>query len=244
MKYKPLLICHFIIAALLGTFLWPVTREFWELFDTAIFQTLNGTLKDAPLTQLFWGLINHKKADLVEDTVFLIFFIFAIVKAPPGQKLRRTAQFLFCILLSGSIIYFVNRTLLREHTLIPRVSPSLVVTPCVRLSHELPGLLVKDQTLASFPGDHATTLLLFVGLYTTFAGRRWGFYATLYAIFRILPRLVVGAHWCSDILVGSGSLALFFLSWALCSPFHTWAIDKIERFLKLWKKDEVQEKPL
>ncbi len=244
MKYKPLLLSHLIIALLLGTFLWPVTREVWEMFDTFVFQTLNGTLKNSPVLQIFWGLINHKKADLVEDAIFLAFFIYAIAKAPQGQKLKKTAQFLFCIILAGSLIYFVNRILLREHVLIPRVSPSLVVTPCVRLSVELPWLLVKDQTLASFPGDHATTLLLFVGLYTVYAGRRLGFYAALYAIFRMLPRLIVGAHWCSDIIVGSGCIALFFLSWTLCTPFHTWTIDKIEKILKLGKKDENLQKSL
>lgn len=231
MKWKPLLLCHVAIAVLLGSFLWPPARTIWGSLDTAVFKSLNHTLEGHPWVQLFWAFVNHRKADLVEDAVFLLFFILAIKAAPKEKRLRRAAEFIFCIALAGSLIYYVNRTLLREHVLIPRESPSLVVTPCVRLSKEVPWLLVKDETAASFPGDHATTLILFSVLYTYFAGRKLGAYACLYAIFRTLPRLIVGAHWFSDIVVGSGCLALFFLSWALCTPFHTWTIDRIEKIL-------------
>jgi membrane-associated phospholipid phosphatase len=107
----------------------------------------------------------------------------------------------------------------------------LVVTPCVRLSQEVRWMVVKDETVTCFPGDHATTLLFFAALYTFFAGRRLGIYASIYTLFRILPRVIIGAHWASDIIVGSGCLVLFFLSWALCTPFHTWIIDRIEKIL-------------
>jgi membrane-associated phospholipid phosphatase len=94
------------------------------------------------------------------------------------------------------------------------------------------------------PGDHATTLLLFTVMYTFFAGRKLGTYAALYAIFRILPRLIVGAHWFSDIVVGSGCLVLFFLSWALCTPFHTWIIDRIEKILTFRRPHEIEKNSL
>lgn len=243
MKTKGLIVCHLLVLLLLGTFLWPVTAQVWQMIDISVFKVLNHTLQDSPPLQLFWALVNHKKADLVEDAIFIAFFLFAICKAPQGQRVRKVAEFIFCIVLAATIIHFVNRTLLRDQTLIPRKSPSLVITPCVRLSEEIPWLTIKDATNASFPGDHATTLLLFAGLYTTFAGRKFGFYATLYAIFRILPRLIVGAHWFSDIVVGSGCLALFFLSWALCTPAHVWVIDKIEKILKL-RKNEIQKNTL
>lgn len=244
MKWKPLLLCHLAIGILLGSFLWPPTRAIWEIFDTAVFKSLNHTLEGHPWVQVFWAFVNHKKADLVEDAIFLFFFILAIKAAPKEKRIRRTAEFIFCIALAGSLIYYVNRTFLREHTIIPRESPSLVVTPCVRLSEEVPWLTVKDETIASFPGDHATTLILFSVLYTFFAGRKLGAYACLYAVFRALPRLIAGAHWFSDILVGSGCLALFFLGWALCTPFHTWIIDRIEKILLLFRRSHEVEKDL
>jgi membrane-associated phospholipid phosphatase len=88
------------------------------------------------------------------------------------------------------------------------------------------------------PRDNPFT---FYRLLYFFAGRRLGAYALFYSVFRVLPRLIVGAHWFSDVVVGSGCLALFFLSWTLCTPLHTWIIDRIEKFLTLWRKNEVQK---
>jgi membrane-associated phospholipid phosphatase len=105
-------------------------------------------------------------------------------------------------------------------------------------------MIVKDETVACFPGDHATTLLLFTVLYSFYAGRKLGAFAALYAIFRILPRLIVGAHWASDIIVGSGCLVLFFLSLALCTPFHTWTIDRIEKILTFRRTYEIEKDSL
>jgi len=244
MKWKPLLLSLSAIILLLGSFLWPATFALWQSLDTAIFKSLNHTLEGHPWVQVFWALINHRKADLVEDAVFLLFFILAIRAAPKDKRIRRTAEFIFCIILAGSLIHFVNRTFLNHHVLIPRESPSLVVTPCVRLSQEVPWMIVKDETVASFPGDHATTLLLFAVLYSFYAGRKLGVYAAIYAIFRILPRLIVGAHWASDIIVGSGCLALFFLSLALCTPFHTWIIDRIEKILTFRRINEIEKDPI
>jgi membrane-associated phospholipid phosphatase len=221
-----------------------VTFALWQSLDIAIFKLLNHPLEGHPWVQVFWALVNHRKTDLVEDVIFLFFFILAIHAAPKEKRVRRTAEFLFCIIIAGSLIYFVNRTFLKSHVLIPRMSPSLVVTPCVRLSQEVPWMTVKDETVTCFPGDHATTLLLFTALYTFFAGRKLGIYASLYAIFRVLPRLIAGAHWFSDIIVGSGCLVLFFLSWTLCTPFHTWMTDRIEKILTFRRTHEIEKDPV
>jgi membrane-associated phospholipid phosphatase len=104
-------------------------------------------------------------------------------------------------------------------------------------------MVIKDETVTCFPGDHATTLLLFTVLYSFYAGRKLGTIASLYALFRLFPRLIVGAHWASDIIVGSGCLVLFFLSLALCTPFHLWCVDKIEKIITR-KSYEIEKDPL
>ena len=73
MKWKPLLICLSTALILLGSFFWPVTFALWQSLDTAIFKTLNHTLEGHPWAQVFWACVNHKKADLVEDAVFLLY---------------------------------------------------------------------------------------------------------------------------------------------------------------------------
>src|SRR3569832_394308 len=218
MRWKPLLISFGIIAFLLTTFLSPWTSPFWGHLDLAIFQALNGTLKDNTYTQHFWALINHKRMDLVEDVIFILFFVWGVVAVPKQERRKKIAQFLAIIVLSASVIFFINRNLLRHNVLIPRDSPSLTDSPSVKITDHLPWPVLKDETIASFPGDHATTLLLFGILISPFDPRRLALAAWAYVIFRALPRLVVGAHWFSDIAVGSMTIALFFAACFLYTP--------------------------
>ena len=229
MKWKAFLLALAVILFMGITFLIPETRSMWEAIDIATFKALNSTFLSTKPLQYFWALLNHKKMDLVEDVIFLLFFVWGIKAAPKELRLRRAAQFLFCILLAGSVIYFVNRQFLRSYTIMPRESPSLVVTPCIRISQEIPLQGVKDETLASFPGDHATTLLLFGLLYTSFVSRRLALSAWCYVLLRMLPRLIMGAHWLSDIAVGSLSIALFFVACFHYTPISTWIIGSFER---------------
>lgn len=241
MKWKPFLISFGIIAFLWTTFLSPWTEPLWDAVDLAVFKTLNSTIRDNKFTQYFWALLNHKKMDLVEDVIFLLFFIWGIFSAPKEFRWKKTAQFIFCILVAGCVIFFVNRNFLRHNHFIPRESPSLVVSHCTRISAEIPWKDLKDETISSFPGDHATTLFLFGFLFTAFVPRRLAIVAWLYVALRTLPRLVVGAHWFSDIAVGSVSIALFFVACFLYTPLGTVIINFIERLVPYGtKKDSVR----
>lgn len=228
MRWKPFLLSFGLIAFLWITFLSPLTQPLWNSLDLAVFKALNSTLKDNKFLQYFWATLNHKKMDLVEDVVFLLFFAWGIVSTPKGQRWRKTAEFIFCILIAASVIFFINRNFLRHNHFIPRESPSLVVSPCVRISEEIPWTDVKDETVSSFPGDHATTLLLFGLLFSSFVPRRLAIPAWIYVALRTLPRLVVGAHWFSDIAVGSVTVALFFTALFLYTPLRGSLIDLLD----------------
>ncbi len=217
---------------LLWSLFTPATKIFWETIDVAFFKTINSTLKGNPNWQLFWAFANHKIADWVEDLCVLCFFFAYVIQARKGLRLRRVAELLFSVLYIALIIYFVNKTLFREYLEIPRLSPTLSVDNSVHLSQEIPWLSIKDDSAKSFPGDHGTTALLFAASFSYFAGRRLGFLAFLYATFLCLPRLITGAHWLSDVLVGSGCITIFFLGWAFCTPMGEWCIVNLERFLK------------
>ncbi|MCX8000300.1 MAG: phosphatase PAP2 family protein [Leptospiraceae bacterium] len=93
-------------------------------------------------------------------------------------------------------------------------------------------LKIKDRSKSSFPGDHANFLLLFCFFYGSVVGGPLNKYLYMYASLRSLPRLIVGAHWFSDILVGSLSMTLFCASLLLYTPFRIWALKWIEKNLK------------
>lgn len=233
--FKSLLFWHLILAIFISTFLWPVTRVYWNQLDVAFFKWINGSLEGHKYWQLFWAMANHKLADWLEDIVILCFFTAYVRSVHKQLRLRKVSQLVFCVLLIAAILYFVNRLLFRKHLSIPRESPTLLIDSSVRLSQEIPWMRIKDDSLKSFPGDHGTTALLFAATYAYFARGRLAILACLYAAFLCIPRMITGAHWFSDVVVGSGCITIFFLSWALCTPFHTWCTDRIEAFF-LWIK--------
>jgi len=217
-KLKILLLCHSIGAILFITLFLPATKSVWESIDIAFFKMINSTLKDRPNWQLFWALANHKLADWVEDLCILAFFILHVRAAHKSLRKRKIFELIFCVLYIGAIIYCVNKMFFREHLDLPRLSPTLTVDDSVRLSQEIPWMKIKDDSSKSFPGDHGTTALLFAASFAYLANWRLGILASLYAAFLCMPRLITGAHWLSDIIVGSGTITLIFLSWAFCTP--------------------------
>lgn len=221
--------CHLLIAFFAASFFWEPTRDLWNAIDAGVFRLLNGSLEGHHNWQVFWALANHNMADWVTDIFFLSFFIAAVYSQPKEERLKQTAHILFCCLYIACIIFFVNRVLFRHHLHIPRPSPTLVFPDSLKLSHEINWLKIKDAAKQSFPGDHGTTAILFAASYASFASRRLKILGWLYGIFLCLPRLITGAHWLSDIILGSGSIALFFLSWAFYTPFGALCTDLLHR---------------
>ena len=228
-RFKILLLCHVIAALLFASLFWPLTKVYWEAVDIAFFKGINFTLRDHPYWQLFWAFANHKLADWIEDLCVLCFFVAYVRQAHRNLRKRKVAELLFCVLYIGAIIYFINRMLFRENLSIPRLSPTLVVDNSVRLSEEIPWMSIKDDSSKSFPGDHGTTALLFAASFTYLAGWRLGILASLYAAFLCMPRLITGAHWLSDVIVGSGTITIVFLSWAFCTPMFARFTDRCEQ---------------
>jgi Kdo2-lipid A phosphotransferase len=234
-NYKKLLLCHGIIALLILSYFLPLTKGLWAAIDDGFFHLLNGSLKDHPTWQLFWALCNHKLGDWLHDIVFLGFIIAAIFYERKEARIEKLGGFLFCILYGACVIYFVNRVLFRYYIQIDRLSPSLCFHDTIRLSREITWIGVKDSSKQSFPSDHGTTAIFFAVIYAFLANRKIAFLGCLYGAFMCLPRLITGAHWLSDVIIGSGSIVLFFFSWAFYSPLSKKSTSLFVRFLQLRK---------
>lgn len=239
MKTKPFFLCHLLIAFLLTTFLCPYTKVFWDHLDRGFFHLLNDPMENRRWLQYFWAFSNHKMADWVEDGVYLLFFASYIVIPSEKSKSRKTAEVLFSILLISIIVFFINRILFREHIRLYRDSPTLVIDHCVRLSQEIPWLSIKDFSLKCFPADHATTAILLGFTYSFLVRGKLRLLACLYSCYLCLPRMATGAHWLSDVLVGSGTIALFFLSWAYCLPVQKTVVGWLERLFSLFRTKKI-----
>ena len=205
------------------------TAELWKGLDSAFFRWINAPLASHPRLRLFWALSNHKIADWVEDVCFLALYIFAIIKSNKGERKKKAAQFLFCILWTAFTILLMNRLVCRDLLCLRRHSPTLLIDGAYCLTDFISWLAVKVDSTKSFPGDHATTALMITLSFSYFVRGRLRIIALIYGIFLCLPRLATGAHWLSDLLVGSVSIVILSLSWALCSPIYPWALKKIEK---------------
>jgi membrane-associated phospholipid phosphatase len=237
-----LLLLHLAAVLLFSTLFFSFTANYWETIDTATFQVLNGSLKGSHSWQVFWALANHKLADWVED-LFILGFCIAHVKSQPKERRARSiAELLFMILLIAATIVLINRIFFREVIRLPRESPTKILDGAILLSHVVPWLHTKIRASTCFPADHATTALLFAAIYAYFAKWRLGILSCLYAVFLCMPRLIAGAHWLSDVIVGSGTILLVVLSIAFCTPLHTKIIDRLERFFLSFSSRKLKEK--
>jgi len=229
---RQLIAWHLVMALLILSFIWTPTAMLWNKLDVAFFKLINGSLKSGESWQVFWACANHRMADWVEDVCILGFYILLLRNTAKQLRPKKGAEILFTILLIAGTILFINRKLFSSYLKIPRISPTRAVEDSIRLSELVPWLHVKDGSSRSFPGDHATTALLFAASYTILAGWRLGLVAIVYGAFLCMPRMIAGAHWLSDVIVGSGCITIFVLSWAFCTPFANYCSEK---FLRLFR---------
>ncbi|VEC80915.1 putative permease [Raoultella ornithinolytica] len=76
----------------------------------------------------------------------------------------------------------------------------------------------KDASKDSFPGDHGMMLLIFATFMWRYFGRRaFAIALTIFVVFAF-PRVMIGAHWFTDIAVGSLTAVLIGIPWVLMTP--------------------------
>jgi membrane-associated phospholipid phosphatase len=215
-------------AVLLASWLIPMTRGWWNAMDHAVFHALNPTLAAPGLWQSFWALTNWRPFDLVAAAI-IFGFTLAWLRGDGGQQARlRLAHFLaFCVLL---LLGKACEHLLLDLTGYRRASPTLAFPEAIRLSEIISWVAVKDRSSMSFPGDHAFVIFATIGFFWICAGRRTGMVALLALAPFTLPRVVGGAHWATDIVVGGMTMALLLLSLGYATPAAATLARAIDRF--------------
>ena len=239
MNWRLLITVHLIVGLLLASWFFPPTLAIWTFLDYKVFYFLNSWIETSFFWQHFWAIASYHQLDWFHDLIMLFFFSFYFVNAPKGEGAKRVANIIFCILVVGFVIYFLNKNFFPNVLDYHRDSPTVVCEDAVRLTHKVDWLRFKDKSHRSYPGDHGTTALAFTfGVYF-FQGRKMGILATLYAVFFCLPRLIAGAHWLTDILMGSLPVAFLTLAWTVGTPLLRIGSEKIENLIKKYKLHQV-----
>ena len=213
---KALIISHLFAFAWLSFFLTDPGFAFWRSIDQTIFYSLNGTVSEDTGWTRFWAWANVRIFDVVPLIIMLVSITF------PGMGIKRDrlqqAIIGFILLL---VLMFPIRESVYEYARaigLSGNSPSLMLEPAFRFSQIVPEIPAKDAAGHSFPGDHAAVVLTWAGFIILNARNGWSFFALVLAIFFMLPRIVGGAHWASDNVVGGAFSAMVTLSWAFCTP--------------------------
>jgi membrane-associated phospholipid phosphatase len=224
---------HIAAILLLISWLWQPSRALWNQLDIQIFHFLNAPLASHNLWARLWAVGSMRLADVIVGLIMLGFLI-------KGNWLFARDQVRAALFAFLSVLFLL--LFIRIGLFAPLVKamhwqhdgPSLVVDGAVRLGELFPGWdrfsHIKDSSNNSFPGDHASVVLLWAMFLYPFA-TYWqrGMIGVLTVIF-LLPRLVAGAHWGTDIFIGGVFLSLITFSWGFYSPFAARSIRLLERF--------------
>lgn len=209
-----------------------MTRPLWDGIDQKAFAFFNGWIQTNPYWQAFWSMGNHSYTDWFFDGIIAIFLGTYIFQAPRHLKLRRFCQALFAIIITVTTILIINSYLFRHIVVIDRDSPSLLTPMATFVSQITSWMHIKTTARQSFPADHATLGVMFIVIMNILMGRKRGFLALLVGILFILPRLVVGAHWLTDVVIGSLSISLFAISWTFYTPIYHTVVSKLEAMFR------------
>ncbi|HCY93419.1 MAG TPA: hypothetical protein DHV34_14325 [Escherichia coli] len=96
---------------------------------------------------------------------------------------------------------------------------------------QLNGIPTKDSSADSFPGDHGMMLMIFACFMLRYFTRRAFPLAVIIVLVFALPRVMIGAHWFTDIAVGSLYIVLVGMSWWLLTPASDYLVNWLYRNL-------------
>lgn len=215
-----------ILLGLLATYIFIPHVYLWDPINETIFKILNSSLYLGKPIQIMWASLNNHYNDWVIDVVFLTCFISYIRADNNKSRGQKVMELISCILVMVFTIFVVNKIIFRNFFPVRIDSPSVNFSGYLNINHLVPYIRSKVYAYGCFPGDHATTALLFCFLTRPLFSQKTRKYLLVYIIMLILPRIVIGAHNFSDVLLGSMPIA-FFVS-RLC---HKNA--RFERFSKI-----------
>jgi len=103
--------------------------------------------------------------------------------------------------------------------------------PDVNHVTQLTGIPTKDASADSFPGDHGLMLIIFACFMLRYFNARAFAAAVFIVVVFAMPRVMIGAHWFTDVAVGSVSIALVGMSWWLITPASDYLVNWLYRYL-------------
>ncbi len=211
------------VALFLSWFL-PANHGGWFTLDSAIFFFFNRHLATDPAFLHLVAITNNRAFDVISLLAMGLLYLYFYLKQDAVGR-RRLVITGVVMLLTAVVLNQLGHLLPVKHP-----SPTLTFDNIHRVS-ELTGIPTKDASSDSFPGDHGMMLIIFSCFMLRYFGRGAFAVALLITLVFSLPRVMIGAHWFTDIAVGSLSVVLVGASWVLMTPCSDWIVDRLNRLL-------------
>ena len=217
-----LALCNLLALGLLCFWLWPAGQMLCVIFDEWLFHLLNDPLASNPAWLHVWAIASLRPFDAVVGVILLML----LIRGEWVFKTIEVRQAFFGFLAILLLLLFIRMLFSKlaaqmgwQHN-----SPSMVISGAIHMSDYFPDLEktweLKDRSSQSFPGDHASVLLIW-GMFMSVFAKRVGQVVLIWALALLfmMPRLVAGAHWGQDDYIGGVLLALLALGWGYYTPF-------------------------
>jgi membrane-associated phospholipid phosphatase len=203
----------------LATWLFPVTRTWWDRLDFAVFRAMNRSLEIGFEWQLFWAITNIRAMDALPAILILTIFVDSIWGLRREAQNRSWALFGTLVLIVATAPFAMD-AIVNSWLHYNRPSPTLVYDSAHRLSELVPWINTKDASPFSFSGNHAFILATITTYFWYVCRRNEAWLATAVAVVFVMPRLVSGAHWITDIVIGGVVPAFVITSIVYATPLY------------------------
>lgn len=203
----------------------PVNHGFWFPIDSGVFHFFNEQLVKSQVILWLVAITNNRAFDgcslLAMGCLMLSFWL-----KEDATGRRRIIMIGLVMLLTAVVINQLAQGLMP----VKRSSPTLFFPDIHRVS-ELLHISTKDASKDSFPGDHGMMLLIFASFMLRYFGKKAFAVALIIVVVFAFPRVMIGAHWLTDITVGSLSAVLIGVPWCLMTPLSDRLIAVFDRYL-------------
>ncbi|KGA24527.1 phosphatase PAP2 family protein [Pectobacterium brasiliense] len=223
-RFSSILVLNVLGIGLFLSWYLPENHGFWLTIDSHIFFYFNRLLVDSPTFLHLVAITNNRAFDGCALVAMGLLYLSFYLKATSTER-RRLLILGFIMLLTAVVLNQAGHLLPVQHA-----SPTLYFSDVNRVS-DLTGIPTKDASSDSFPGDHGMMLMIFAAFMLRYFTRTAFAIGLAIMVIFSLPRIMIGAHWFTDIAVGSLSVVLVGLSWWLLTPASDAAIALLNRLL-------------
>ena len=213
-----------LAALLLMSWFYDPSQRWWLAADKATFWFFNDSLRSGTdAWRMLWAVTNHRLFDLVSALTFVAVFALSAWRHGAKQRIWHIS------ILTLTILAAFLGTRIGHLLPVERASGAVVFADTYRLS-EWASFKTKDLAYSTFPGDHGMIAFVAVAFTIHYLEKPYWVASILAAVVMTLPRIVGGAHWLSDELIGAGFVALIVSAWLFCTPLAEILFCRIERF--------------